>query len=73
MTLQNKNHLKDLGMPHYLETGKGLASYQVKNFRQGGGGERRERESEQEAETQRRGDTETQRKRDGENVKSSDF
>lgn len=44
MTLQNKNHLKDLGMPHYLETGKGLASYQVKNFRQGGGGERREEE-----------------------------
>ena len=28
-------------MPHYLETGKGLASYQVKNFRQGGGGEKR--------------------------------
>lgn len=34
MTLQNKNHLKDLCMPHYLETGKGLACYQV-NFRLG--------------------------------------
>lgn len=44
MTLQNKNHLKDLCMPHYLETGKGLASYQVKNFRQEGGGEKREEE-----------------------------
>lgn len=34
VTLQNKNHLKDLCMPHYLETGKGLACYQV-NFRPG--------------------------------------
>lgn len=31
-------------MPHYLETGKGLACYQGKNFRWEGGGEKRKEE-----------------------------
>lgn len=44
MSLQNKNHLKDLCTPHYLETGKGLACYQGKNFRWEGGGEKRKEE-----------------------------
>lgn len=37
-------------MPHYLETGKGLACYQGKNFRWEGGGEKRKEEEAQKGE-----------------------